>query len=63
MCAKLNMKCIIVKECFDSKGVYQPEIVEKARAIELGADYCLLHPLTYDDFKTALVNATSSKHG
>lgn len=34
MCAKLNMKCIIVQECFDSKGVYQPEIVEKARAIE-----------------------------
>jgi 2-amino-4-ketopentanoate thiolase beta subunit len=34
MCAKLNLKCIIVQECFDSQGVYQPEIVEKARAIE-----------------------------
>ncbi|PKM70053.1 MAG: PLP-dependent lyase/thiolase [Firmicutes bacterium HGW-Firmicutes-19] len=34
MCAKLNLKCIIVQECFDSYGVYQPEIIEKARAIE-----------------------------
>jgi len=36
-------------------------VVEEARAIELGADYCLLHPLTYDDFQTAVVNATVSK--
>lgn len=34
MCAKLNLKCIIVQECFDSQGSYQPEIIEKARAIE-----------------------------
>ncbi len=34
MCAKLNLKCIIVQESFDSAGVYQPEILEKARAIE-----------------------------
>lgn len=34
MCAKLNLKCIIVQECFDSQGIYQPEIIEKARAIE-----------------------------
>jgi hypothetical protein len=27
----------------------------------LGADYCLLHPLTYDDFQTALMNASGSK--
>jgi len=34
MCAKLNLNCIIVQECFDSQNVYQPEIIEKARAIE-----------------------------
>ena len=36
-------------------------VIEEARARELGADYCLLHPLTYDDFETALANATASK--
>jgi 2-amino-4-ketopentanoate thiolase beta subunit len=34
MCAKLSLKCIIVQESFDSMGIYQPEIIEKARAIE-----------------------------
>ena len=28
---------------------------DEARARELGADYCLLHPLTYDSFLAALV--------
>ncbi len=32
--AKHGLKCIIVQECFDSKGVGQPEIIEKARACE-----------------------------
>ena len=27
---------------------------DKARARELGADYCLVHPLTYDNFLAAL---------
>ena len=36
-------------------------VVEQVRARELGADYCLLHPLTYDDFHTALSNASASK--
>ena len=35
--------------------------VEEARARELGADYCLLHPLTYNDFQTALATVTASK--
>ena len=36
---KLGLKCIVVQECFDSKGVGQPEIVEKARKCEaLGAE-------------------------
>ncbi len=32
--AKHGLKCIIVQECFDSQGVGQPEIIEKARACE-----------------------------
>ncbi len=32
--AKYGLKCIIVQECFDSLGVGQPEIIEKARACE-----------------------------
>ena len=37
--AKLGLKCIVVQECYDSKGVGQPEIVEKARKCEaLGAE-------------------------
>ncbi len=34
-----GLKCIVVQECYDSKGVGQPEIIEKARACEaLGAE-------------------------
>ena len=32
--AMQGLKCIVVQECFDSNGVGQPEIVEKARACE-----------------------------
>jgi len=32
--AMQGLKCIIVQECYDSKGVGQPEIVEKARKCE-----------------------------
>lgn len=32
--AKYGLKCIIVQECFDSHGIGQPEIIEKARACE-----------------------------
>lgn len=32
--AMQGLKCIIVQECFDSKGVGQPEIIEKARKCE-----------------------------
>lgn len=34
MAARLNLKCIIVQEVFDSKDVSQPEIIEKARRCE-----------------------------
>jgi len=38
-CAKSGLKCIIVQECYDSRGVGQPEIIEKARKCEaLGAE-------------------------
>ena len=34
-----GLKCIIVQECYDSKGLGQPEIIEKARKCEaLGAE-------------------------
>lgn len=34
-----GLKCIIVQECYDSKGIGQPEIIEKARKCEaLGAE-------------------------
>ena len=32
--AMQGLKCIIVQECYDSKGIGQPEIVEKARKCE-----------------------------
>lgn len=38
-------------------------VAEETKARELGADYCLLHPLTCDDFQTALMNASASKRG
>lgn len=37
--ARAGLKCIVVQECYDSHGVGQPEIVEKARKCEaLGAE-------------------------
>ncbi len=37
--AQAGLKCIVVQECYDSKGVGQPEIIEKARKCEaLGAE-------------------------
>ena len=32
--AMRGLKCIVVQECYDSRGVGQPEIIEKARACE-----------------------------
>ncbi len=32
--AKYGLKCIVVQECFDSRGIGQPEIIEKARKCE-----------------------------
>ncbi len=37
--AMKGLKCIVVQECYDSKGIGQPEIIEKARKCEaLGAE-------------------------
>ncbi|NLD51715.1 MAG: PLP-dependent lyase/thiolase, partial [Clostridiales bacterium] len=37
--AKAGLQCIVVQECFDSRGLGQPEIVEKARLCEaVGAE-------------------------
>jgi CheY-like chemotaxis protein len=35
-------------------------ITDEARARELGADHCLLHPLTYDGFVAALAATSQS---
>ena len=34
LAARAGLKCIIVQECYDSGGIGQPEIIEKARACE-----------------------------
>jgi len=36
-------------------------VADEARARELGADFCLLHPITYDGFQDALASATATK--
>jgi DNA-binding response OmpR family regulator len=45
----------------DAPIVVCASVIEEARARELGADYCLLHPLTYSGFQTALANVTASR--
>ncbi|HWQ57858.1 MAG TPA: 2-amino-4-oxopentanoate thiolase subunit OrtB [Clostridia bacterium] len=34
VCAMSGLRCIVVQECYDSRGVGQPEIIEKARKCE-----------------------------
>lgn len=34
LAARAGLKCMIVQECYDSNGVGQPEIIEKARACQ-----------------------------
>ena len=46
----------------DAPIVVCSSTIEEARARELGADYCLLHPLTYSSFETTLANVVASKH-
>ena len=36
-------------------------VADEARARELGADHCLLHPITYDSFQNALEVAGAPK--
>lgn len=44
MAAKLGLKCIVVQECYDSRGIGQPEILEKQRKCEaLGAEVVQLN--------------------
>jgi DNA-binding response OmpR family regulator len=45
----------------DAPIVVCSSAVEEVEARELGADYCLLHPLTYSGFQAALANVTASK--
>ncbi len=37
-------------------------IIDESRVRELGADYCLSHPFTYDNFYEALVAIGIAKH-
>lgn len=37
-------------------------VTDEARARELGADHCLLHPITYDGFQNALAVVSVPKH-
>jgi len=39
---------------FNIPVVVCASVADEARARELGADYCLLHPVTYGDFLNAL---------
>jgi len=55
--AMYGLKCIVVQECYDSKGVGQPEIIEKARKCEaLGAEVVQLSvgPELFYSFLTIL---------
>ena len=45
----------------DAPIVVCSSVIEEARARELGADFCLVHPLTYKGFQTALADATAAK--
>lgn len=45
----------------DAPIVVCSSVLEEARSRELGADYCLLHPLTYRDFQAALENIRAAK--
>lgn len=36
-------------------------VADEAKSRELGADYCLLHPITYDGFQNVLAIANPSK--
>lgn len=55
--AMYGLKCIVVQECYDSRGVGQPEIIEKARKCEaLGAEVIQLSvgPELFYEFLTIL---------
>ncbi len=55
--AMYGLKCIVVQECYDSRGVGQPEIIEKARKCEsLGAEVIQLSvgPELFYSFLTIL---------
>jgi len=55
--AMYGLKCIVVQECYDSNGVGQPEIIEKARKCEaLGAEVVQLSvgPELFYSFLTIL---------
>lgn len=45
----------------DTPIVVCSSVADEAKAMELGADYCLSHPLTYDNFYQALLATGARK--
>lgn len=46
---------------FEAPVVVCSSAADEVRARELGADFCLLHPITYDGFQEALASAIAMK--
>jgi hypothetical protein len=59
----LEMAQTVVEELanLDIPIIVCGSVADQARAKELGADDCLLHPLTYDDFQAALTDVRELK--
>ena len=56
-----NQSLVAELSSHDSPIIVCSSTAEEVRARELGADYCLFHPISYNDFQTALGTVTSSK--
>jgi CheY-like chemotaxis protein len=56
-----NQRLVADLASHESPIIVCSSTAEEARARELGADYCLLHPLTFNDFQTALEMISISK--
>lgn len=48
---------------YDGLVMVCTSVADEARARELGADYCLIHPLTYEGFSAALLALCTTSAG
>lgn len=46
---------------FEAPIMVCSSVADEVKARELGADFCLLHPITYDSFQEALASAIATK--